>query len=188
MSVEDGVAAIRSHYQSFFSGHKSTTERWERGPINAVVPGFEVFRAAPGPAINLWTYCSVGACRLWHDKSGLMEFAILAAEEDRRIVELLAMTTHYHAGHDLGFGHSLPIGEPWLAGSLCDHWLVSKPYPLGPEFEICNIGDTHVHVAWMLPIAESERDFKMAQGVEALEQRFEDVGLEYWDVEPQAVV
>ncbi|WP_299626872.1 suppressor of fused domain protein [Pelagibius sp.] len=188
MTAQDRTARILKHYEDYFGGHRTKMERWEQGPINAVVPGFEVFCAEPGPVIGLWTYCSIGASRLWHDQSGLMEFVIHAQDYSIRIVELLAMTTHYHARHDLGFGHTLPIGEPWLPGSYCDYWLVSKPYPLGPEFEICGLGDTHAHVAWMLPITECERNYGADHGLEALEQKFEDAGLKYWEVGRESVV
>ena len=90
------------------------------------------------------------------------------------------MITYYHSNHNLGFGHTLPIGEPWLERSECNNWLISLPYPFGEELEIMSIENTHAHVAWLLPITDKERDYKMKNGLEALEQKFDDTALEYW--------
>jgi len=79
------------------------------------------------------------------------------------------MTAYYHRGGKLGLGHTLPIGEPWLPGSRCDRLLASLPYPWGPELQTCHVGDRHVDFLWLLPITRQERDFKVANGLEALE-------------------
>jgi hypothetical protein len=42
------------------------------------------------------------------------------------------------------------------------------------------VGDRHVDFLWQLPITERERTCQAASELEQLEQRFEDVGLEYW--------
>ena len=91
------------------------------------------------------------------------------------------MTAYYHRGGTLGLGHTLPIGEPWLPGSRCDHLLVSQPYPWGPDFQTCHVGDRHVDFLWLLPITREERDFKVASGLEALESLFEQRELRFWD-------
>jgi hypothetical protein len=49
-------------------------------------------------------------------------------------------TVYYHRPGRLGLGHTLPIGEPWLPESACDHWLVSLPYPFGPDLQTCHGG------------------------------------------------
>lgn len=85
-------------------------------------------------------------------------------------------------------GHICPIGEPWLEGSRCDHLLVSLRYLFGQELEICEIGGGHIHLYWLLPITRSERDFKAQNGLEALEELFEERGLEYWRVDRESVV
>ena len=179
---------VLKHYQDFFEGHEQELFTWDLGPINDVVPSFQVFRAEPGPKINLWSYASIGASSLWHNESGLLEFIIHSPIESSRLVEIMAMITHYHGNHELGIGHTLPIGEPWIVGSECDHWLVSVPYPLGPELEICNLENTHIHVSWLLPITEKEKEFKVQNGLESLEQLFEDKGLEFWNVQRKSLI
>ncbi len=179
---------VLEHYQNFFKGHEIEIFTWNIGPIESVVPGFKVLRAAPGPRINLWSYCSIGASEIENEHSGLLEFIVHSSFESPRLVEMLAMVTYYHSSHALGIGHTLPIGEPWLNDSLCDHWLVSVPYPLGTELEICKFNNSHAHVSWLLPITEHERDFKVNNGLEELEKLFEDSGLEFWDVKRKSVV
>jgi len=82
----------------------------------------------------------------------------------------------------------IAAGEPWIGSSQCDHLLVSTPYTFGPDLEICNFPGGHIHVLWLLPITESERDYRMANDLESLEQSFENAGLEYWNVSRQSVM
>ena len=103
-------------------------------------------------------------------------------------MELLAMTVFYNRGGKLDIGHTLPIGEPWLPGSGCDHLLVCLPYPFGPDLQTCHIGDRHVEFLWLLPITEPERDLKIASGLEELESRFDEVGLQYWQTDRASVI
>ena len=86
-----------------------------------------------------------------------LEFVICTASAEDRAVELLAMTVFYNHGGKLNVGHTLPIGEPWLPGSGCDHLLVCVPYPFGPDLQTCHVGDLHVEFLWLLPITEPER-------------------------------
>ena len=179
---------IIDHYKKFFEGHEYRVLTWDLGPISQVVSEFKVVRFSPGPRIGLWVYCSVGASTIVHDGSGLHEFVVVSPVESDRIVEMLAMITYYHSNHNLGLGHTLPIGEPWLEASKCTNWLISLPYPFGEELEILELNDSHAHVAWLLPITDAERDFKVKNGLEALEQSFDDAELEFWDINRESVV
>jgi hypothetical protein len=131
-------------------------------------------------------YATIGAWEARDDSR--LEFLIIAPERDQRHVELLFMATWYHGRHCLGTGHTLPIGEPWLPGSACDHFLVSLPFPFGPRLEVCDFPDWHLHVLWLLPITAAEREFKMREGQEALERRFDACALEYWVSDRASVV
>lgn len=154
---------------------------WEAGPIREQNPHFRAVRIEPGEESGLWTYASVGAWAATEEQSHGLEFIIAVPVQDLRAVELLAMTAYYHQGGTLGLGHTIPFGEPWLPGSRCDHLLVSLPYPWGPELQTCHLGDRHVDFLWLLPITKQERDFKVANGLEALESRFDERELRYWD-------
>ncbi|KRA32847.1 hypothetical protein ASD81_13060 [Nocardioides sp. Root614] len=161
---------------------------WHAGPILEQNPHFRVLRMAPSTPADVWVYASVGGWAATADKNFGLEFVICTANADDRAVELLAMTVFYHRGGRLDLGHTMPIGEPWLPGATCDHLLVSLPYPFGPDLQTCHVGDRHVEFLWLLPISEAERSFKVAQGVEALETRFDEAGLHYWKVDRDSVV
>ena len=98
------------------------------------------------------------------------------------------MTVFYNRGQNFDIGHTLPVGEPWLPGSRCHHLLISRPCPFGPDLQTCHVGDRHVEFLWVLPISESERDLKVSSGLEALESRFDEVGLKYWQIDRVSVV
>ena len=92
-------------------------------------------------------------------------------------IELLAVLAYYHAGPEsqrLDWGHTVSIGESWLPGSKLTHERISRPYAFGPSLERCEFEAGHIRVLAVQPITEAERDFKAAEGVEALERRFED--------------
>lgn len=182
----DPEAAIDAHIRKFFSGHQISAEFWDKGPITQALPDFKVLRVDPGPVLDLWTYVSVGSWSLFDDSR--LEFVILSADERRSYVERLAMTAYYHSLHQLGLGHTFPVGEPWVENSKCDYCLVALPYPLGDRFETCNIDNGHVHFCWLLPITETERQYKIDNGLEALEVKFEEHALEFWNNEREAVV
>jgi suppressor of fused protein SUFU len=131
------------HLRTFFTGHECEEQVWTLGPAIEVLPQLRVAQFAPGPRSGVWVYATVGT---WEGRPDhRLEFLITAPHEDLRHVELLAMTAWYHHEHELGLGHTFPIGEPWLPGSLCDHMLVSLPYPFGPSLEVCELPDGHLH-------------------------------------------
>jgi len=180
MASPEDLQTIRQHFVHHFKGHELTELQWQDGPMKNVASWFKVLRFAPGTHNSLWVYVSVGASRL-SAQARKLEFVILSAYESPRFVELITMTAHYHSRHNLSVGDTVPLGEPWVPESHCHSYLVSRPYPLGPEFEVCNTADGHIHTFWLLPITDAERNFKIKNGVDALEERFEDVGLEYWN-------
>ena len=188
----DPAGAVVEHLKTFFAGHEVTVVDWKVGPIESRVAGFEVARIGPGPrASGLWTYVTLGCWESTQTDGHGLEFIITARLKSDRLAELLAMCAYYHAGppsQRLDLGHTVPIGEPWLPGSGCDHYLVSLPYPFGSDLEICDWGDGHARLLWLLPITEAERDYKADHGQEALEQRFEDAKVKYWDATRASVV
>jgi len=179
---------LETHTRDFFAGHEVADFIWPLGPTQKMWPRFRVLCVSPGPKSNLWVYVSLGAWEINRAKGSSLEFMIFAAEESPRHIELLAMTAHYHFNHNLGLGHTFPIGEPWLEGSNCNHLLVSLPYPFGPALEVCEVDGEHIHLCWLLPITLAERDFKTQYGLEALEELFDTRKLEYWSVGRASVV
>lgn len=150
------------------------------------VENFCVARIAPGPKSSLWTYCSVGASLASADSQRL-EFFALSPRQDTRLVELVTMVAYYHRTEKLGLFHTLPIGQPWLDDASCDAFLVSLPYTFGTEMEHFYAGSHSARFLWLLPITERERQFAKEHGVDALEERFDQAKLEYWDLARKSV-
>jgi hypothetical protein len=181
----DPVEAVDEHVHAFFSGHRIESLTQDTGPIDQRVPGFRVHAVAPGPHFpGLWTYVTTGCWQAVNEHGHGIEFVLATRRFTQRAVELLAMNAYYHAGppdQRLDLGHTVPIGEPWLPGSACDHALISAPYPWGTDLEVCDWVGGHARLLWYLPITEAERDHKRDRGLEALEQRFEDARLDFAD-------
>lgn len=186
MEIDETYSALEEHFRDFFAGHEVSEAVWASGPIQRAIPRFRVLRFSPGSRGQLWVYISLGAWEARDDAN--IEFMIIAPEENPRYVELLAMTAFYHAERRLGLGHTFPLGEPWVEGSRYHYMLVSLPYTFGPELEICEVGDKHIHLYWLLPITQAEREFKVENGLEALEDEFEKQELEYWRIDRESVV
>ncbi|MCL9780965.1 suppressor of fused domain protein [Vibrio sp. S4M6] len=179
---------VLNHYCDFFQGHEHEIFSWYAGPVLEAIPQFRVFRASPGSEIDLWVYGTIGVSSIEHPDSGRLEFVMLSDEENPRCVELLAMVAYYHQTRNVKLGFSLSIGQPWISNSMCDHLLLSLPYPFGPDLEICNLKDGHAHVYWLLPITENESAYKVKHGLDALEGIFEEQELSYWEVDRKSVV
>jgi Suppressor of fused protein (SUFU) len=149
-------------------------------------PRFYVCEVAPGPRSMLWLYVSVGTSQL--RRKAPLEFILACPKQTERGVELVTMAARFHKTHGLGVAHTLPIGEPWLPGSACDHFLVSVPYPWGPGLENVDHDGVHAHILWLVPITAAERAYGSQNGVESLEVLFESRKLEYWNVQRPSLV
>jgi hypothetical protein len=172
MSVHDttdAAVALDDHVHDFFAGHRIETLTQDTGPIHERVLGFRVHAVAPGlRSVGMWTYVTTGCWEAAHDGGHGLEFVLATRERTLRAVELLAVTAHYHAGppgQRLDVGHTVRLGEPWLAGSTCDCALISTPYPWGPDLETCEWTGGHARVLWVLPVTERERDHRGAHGL-----------------------
>ncbi len=100
------------------------------------------------------------------------------------------MLAYYNAGPEsqrLDWGHTVPIGRPWRGGQL-DHFLVATPYAYGPDFETCQWSKGHARLLTLMPISASEREFKAAHGIEALEQKLEDAAVDFIDPTRPSVI
>ena len=177
---------IEEHVRSYFGGHEIGSISWLPGPAALQFPRLHVLAVEPGPRTRLWSYVSEGAFETNDDPK--LEFVVLADRPDTSLVELLTMAAYYHHTEGLDVGHTLPIGRPWLAGATCDHLLVSLPYPFGPDLEVVLGGSGHRRVLWLLPVTQAERDYKVREGVEALEQLFDSHAIAYWDSRRPSVV
>ncbi len=185
---DDVCGALEAHVRRFFADRHIEAFTWTVGPVLERNPHFRALRVAPERDGGLWTYVSVGGWAATEGAHSGLEFIVCTPYESPSAIELLAMTVHYHWGGRLGLGDTLAIGRPWLPGASCEHLLVSQPYPFGRDVELAHVGDLHVRFLWLLPITASERAFKISDGLEALETRFEAAGLQYWRVDRRSVV
>lgn len=156
------------------------------------MPHVRVLRVDPATRGGLWLHVSSGASLPvpggppgGTDGS---EFVLVTPFKTVRAVELLAMVVYFHGVEELGVGDTVSVGEPWLPGSGCGHLLVSAPYLLADELWTLSLPGRTVHFRWVLPITARERGYVATRGLEALEQRFEEAGLEYWDPHRRSVV
>ena len=183
--------ALLEHVRTFFGGHAVEVLHHDHGSIRTRVPAFHVLRVEPGPRLDLWTYVSAGVWEVTQRDGHGLEFVVTTQRDEAAPVDLLTITAYYHAGppeQRLDIGHTIPIGAPWLDDSACDHLLVSVPYPYGPDLEVCAWQRGHARLLWLLPITEAERDYRATNGLEALEARFDEHAIEFWDPRRPSVV
>ncbi|MFE1440512.1 suppressor of fused domain protein [Streptomyces sp. NPDC058739] len=167
--------AVESHVRSFFEGHSVEAVVPALGPQQREgVRDLRVLVVGPGPRADSWAYVTAGCWALSEEDGHGLEFVMTAHVRDQRFTELLAMIASYHGGgHRLELEHSMPIGEPWVPGSACDHLLISLPYLHGPDLERCPLPQGAARILWTLPVTAAEIAFRRQHGTEALEQLFD---------------
>lgn len=171
--------ATETHLRSFFTGHDVQVLDYDLGfRRRRKVPGFRIAVVGPGPRYTGWTYVTVGCWSAVNVEGHGLEFVMTSRQRQTAVIDLLAMVAFYHADHHLDHWHTMPIGEPWLPGSACDHLLVSLPYMHGPDLEECTLPDGHARLLWLLPITPAEKAFRQQHDTEALEQRFDDAAID----------
>ena len=174
--MNDIIAGIHEHLARFWPNNRKEAFVWDLGPIRETLPNWQVIRVAPTRSGEPWQYVTVGASSIASNGEGGLEFILSAPEEDPIHIETLAMVSNFHADprYRVHYGKVIDIGRPWVDDSRSTHFLVSHPYPQGPDFEYCCIGGKHVRFLWLMPITSSERKYLERNGQEALERRFED--------------
>lgn len=174
-------AALLAHYERLFSA-SVWTRRWHEPPNRSMPPlsaAFEVRKYKRSADTALYaTVCMSGA-----DDASPLELHIVASDDDAtgsRSVFLLTVTAHFHqTGRRLDLGHTVNFGEPWVAGGVCSRGLISRPYLDGPELE--HEPTRGIRCAWLVPVTDSEVNFKVESGLDALESRFEAAQLNALD-------
>jgi hypothetical protein len=80
----------------------------------------------------------------------------------------------------LHWGHTVPNGKPMTAKpSLLTSFLFLPPYFEEEDFGRLQLDGDVVDFLWMVPITEPEREFAVAQGSQALEDRMREVGMSH---------
>ncbi|MFJ6795055.1 suppressor of fused domain protein [Streptomyces sp. NPDC091268] len=168
--------AVEAHVRAFFEGHPVEVVVHDLGPERReVVPDLRVLVIGPGPRGDAWAYVTVGCWAALEKHGQGLEFVMTAPVRDQRFIDLMAMISYYHCGgHQLDLEHSMPIGEPWVPGSTCDHLLISLPYLHGPDLEQCPLPGGDARILWTLPVTAAEIAYRRQYGHEALEQLFDE--------------
>jgi hypothetical protein len=185
----DAQAAIEAHLRHGFPGQRVVVQGWRTDAMSA--PHVRVLRVDPETRGGLWLHVSSGASLPAEGAPKTTEgseFVLVTPFKTLRAVELLAMVVYFHGVEELSVGDTVSVGEPWLPGSSCGHLLVSNPYLLADELWRLALPGRTVHFRWVIPITAKERAYAVERGLDALEQRFEEAGLEYWDPHRASVV
>ena len=181
----DSINRIKKHYLS--NWHEFTEHTFNKGPIHELPLDFLVLKFKPSEKRNSWIYATCGLSGN-SSKQGL-ELFILAPAENDFLIELLTAIAHYHAsGNKLGLNHTVNFGFPWYEGSKCDYGLISLPYLYGPNFEWLEADSRSIRFLWLIPVTKDEVEYKKANGIESLENLFEEVSFNYIDPFRQSVV
>ena len=161
----DCNADIIKHYSEFWGGF--TEHKFNRGPINELPDNFKILKFAPTSKRNMWTYATCGmSARL--DKNAI-EIHIFSPVEYDFLIELLTIIAHYHiTGGNLGVGHTVNLD--------------------GPLLENLQSSSRKIQFLWLIPITVSEVNYKKQNGLEALEQKFDEAYFNYLDPYRKSIV
>jgi Suppressor of fused protein (SUFU) len=78
-------------------------------------------------------------------------------------------------------GTVIDMGRPWIEDGEASHFLVSLPYPLGPDFEHVLVPEIHIRIFWLLPVTDAEVEFILREGVDAFKELAEEHEVLYAD-------
>ena len=75
----------------------------------------------------------------------------------------------------LGYGHTVPGGEPFAENTDLCGVLITMPYHFGSEAAVCKFSDgNEINFYQVVPLYDNEMNFKIENGAEALEDLFPD--------------
>ncbi|NOS90300.1 MAG: suppressor of fused domain protein [Cyclobacteriaceae bacterium] len=178
---------LKQHYEGYF-GIPGNKFKWGKGPIETLHPEFYILEFEPNERHEMWTYATLGMSLDRNDEN-LIELFIFSPWQDDMLVELLTVTAFFHRNtQPLNLNHTLNFGKPWLDDSKCDHGFISLPYLDGEDLELFHYQDNTYHCYWLIPITAKERDYKIKNGYESLEELFESKGLDYLNVDRDCLI
>ena len=149
-------------------------------PHKKMPSAFHVLEFPPSLKHEFWIYSTVGMSIGMADN--LIELHIFSQTKDATLVELLTITASFHRNNTaLGLHHTVNFGRPWQRNSTCCFGFISLTYLDGEDAELFYFPGGHLHNLWLLPITESERNYKIAKGWDALEELFDSCELNYLD-------
>ncbi|MEG3088554.1 suppressor of fused domain protein [Sphingomonas sp. PB4P5] len=167
----------------------STPEQCEftAGPTRDLPEGFVVLRFPPHGERTMWTYAT--RCMSSHTDANPIELHLFSPWQADELVELLVVTAHFHrTAAKLDVEHSVNFGRAWIGESKCSYGLISLPYLDGPTLETLTVEQRDIKFYWLIPVTFSEVEYKKADGLEALEEAFEQAAFDYLDPQRGSVV
>lgn len=180
MSSNPYIEQLQRHYELYF-GRPGKQLNLGNGPREKLHPDFFVLEIPPNKKHSMFVYCTVGMSVGRLDEP-LTELFVYSPKADMALVELMTVCASYHRNKlPLGIHHTVNIGKSWLGESKCDHGFISLPYLDGEDLEVFNFEGNVISCYWFIPITEKERDYKIENGCEALEQLFEAQQFNYLD-------
>lgn len=165
------LSRIKEHVLGHYPG-QAQDDVFPLGPISEVAPAFHVIEIDGEKGGVL--YSTVGASLA----SEPLEFVMYAPDAAAGHLETMTAVGYWHLTKGLRLHDIVSIGRPWIDGTDLKHLLVSFPYPLGPQFEE---GLDGLRFLWLLPIYDAEKLLAEAEGVEALERRFDERQINIYD-------
>lgn len=164
---------ITDHYEKCWTG-SAVPHLWGKGPIHKLPEDFRVLEFAPQSERNMWTYAT--CCMSQPGDENPIELHLYSSVRNEMLVELLTVTAYFHISTaKLNLHHTVNFGQPWQHGSLCSYGLISLPYIDGPSLE----NGPAIKCYWLIAITPEELSYKKEYGVDALEDKFEEGGIDY---------
>jgi hypothetical protein len=177
---------IENHYHNVWNV-KAEVCKFSAGPIHQLPHSFSVLRFPPHGDRKMWTYAT--SCMSIPEDNKPIELHMFSPIQADEIVELLVVTAHYHrTSTKLDIGYSVNFGQPWLNESKCEYGLISLPYLDGPRLEKLQLGSRVLNFYWLIPVSNSEIEFKKKHGLEALELKFDQSRFDYVNPRREAVI
>ena len=169
---------LTRHYETYF-GVTGKHLVLKTGPTEKLHEDFFILEIPPNKKHQMFCYCTVGMSVDRLDNN-LVELVVYSSKAHISLLELLTYCASFHRKKEpLNLHHTVNVGQPWLENSTCDHGFISLPYLDGEGLEMFNFGGHKIHCFWFIPITEKERNYKIDNGYEALEQLFEDRQFDY---------
>ncbi len=177
---------LKLHYENFWQ-NEGEIKCFENEPESKSFKDFGVLVLPPRER-DFWTYATVGmGCDITDKRS--VELHLFSPRKSDWLIELLTIVAHYHrTGPGLNMFHSVNFGVSWLDNSLCTHGLLSLPYLDGEKLEEFYYNEKLTTCLWLIPITKSEVEFKKENGIDALEELYEEHDFDYLDINRKSVV
>jgi tetratricopeptide (TPR) repeat protein len=185
--TEKEMEAVESHIDAWFGKYANVFHEIISPDIHV-----DICVVDPTPERNYYTLVTMGMGahrmnvpeELYDSKLSRAELLIalppdwdIKSDDERWYwpIRWLKILARLPLNHDtwLGYGHTVPNGEPFAQNTELCGVLLTIPYFFDAEAFVCKLPDGDVvNFYQVLPIYENEMDFKIENGAEALESLF----------------